>query len=234
MAILLPPMEAVGTDILAVLPDAPAWWSLAVEGKLRKWLWVALRDDAPGVMEAALRTYSWGAATRNHPERVGWDLDKLLVRLRLALWAKSAGKGAGGKRRGLLHAAACNVLGVPGGGAPRCVERLLKLSPPGRGELWQLRVAVRDAQSLGRQEIVDLLRPHIERLEAGPGRLRHAVGALLLNERWALAAAALSPAACGPTALTAAICVFADALMGEKARAPPPVRQRASVEALVF
>lgn len=161
------PTEPVSSAVEA-LSDAPSWWSPCVEGKLRKWLWVALRDDSPGQLEAALRTYSWGAAwsSREHPGRVGWELGKLFVRLRLALWSGSKGKGPGGKRRGLLHAAACNVSGVPEGGAVCCLERLLDLHPPDREELWQLRIAVRDARCLGRDEAVSLLSPHMARLEA--------------------------------------------------------------------
>ena len=161
------PTEPVSSAVEA-LADAPPWWSPCVEGKLRKWLWVALRDDSPGQLEAALRQYSWGAAwsSREHPGRVGWELGKLLVRLRLALWSGSKGKGPNGKRRGLLHATACNVSGVPEGGATRCLERLFQLHPPDRDELWQLRTAVRDAQGLGRDDAVALLLPHLDRLEA--------------------------------------------------------------------
>ena len=245
----------LGNSAVEVLAYAPAWWSPAIESRLRKWLWISLRDDEPGMLEAALRTYSWGASTRNHAERVGWDLGKLLVRLRLALWSKSRGKGPGGKRRGLLHAAACNVSGVPEGGALRCVERLLKLCPPEREELWQLRVAVRDAPLLGRDQVVLLLGPQIARLEAleaaeragparlprdprvGATRLRDAVGALLASQEWAAASGALLPTGggarpCGGE-LTAALCVLSDALIGDGGRAQPARRRLSpSIEAL--
>ena len=153
------------TDVLA---HAPTWWNHHMESVLRKWLWIALRDDSPGQLEAALRTYSWGAATasRANPGRDGWELDKLLVRLRLSLWKGSKGKGKNGKRRGLLYTAACNVAGVPQTGALRCIARLLELCSPGQDDLWQLRIAVRDADGMGRGAAVAQLRPHLDRLEA--------------------------------------------------------------------
>jgi hypothetical protein len=157
-----------GQPAVDVLNHAPTWWNHHKESVLRKWLWIALRDDSPGQLEAALRTYSWGAATasRANSGREGWELDKLLVRLRLSLWTKSKGKGPNGKRRGLLYTAACNIAGVPQSGAVRCIAKLLELSPPGQDDLWQLRIAVQNAGSMGRDAVVAQLRPHLDRLEA--------------------------------------------------------------------
>ena len=151
--LLLPHLPDDRPVAVTVLAEAPAWWSPIEEGKLRKKLWAALGNDDAGKMQAALREYSRG-----------WELGHLLLRLRLALWSGSKGKGPSGKRRGLLHAAACNVAGVPEGGALRCLERLLELHAPGPEDAWQLRTAVRDTQELGRFVANQLLLTHLRHL----------------------------------------------------------------------
>lgn len=144
-----------------VLQFAPNGWDSVVEGHLRKRLWGALKIDDAGHMHKALRLYT----TESEHVGGGWQLNKLLIRLRLAMWSKSAGKGPSGKRRGLLHAAAANVDGVPEGGAVRCLAKLIEIAPPDEEELWQVKTALADAERLGRCECCALLRHVLVGLE---------------------------------------------------------------------
>ena len=135
-----------------VLAFAPQGWTLDSEVKLRKRLWDALNIDDPDRMARVL-------------SESGWPLDKLLVRLRLAMWNASRGKGKYHKRRGLLHVCACNKAGIPPQGAVRCLERLLKISQPTQDEIWQVRVALRDADAIDRPVCTALLRGEPVRLK---------------------------------------------------------------------
>ena len=135
---------------VAALASAPTNWGFLKERDLRRELWAALQNDDATKMESSLRR----ACGK------GWEIGSLLVRLRLALWSNSGGKH--GKQRGLLYVAACNASGVPQDGAVRCIERLLEMAPPGDGELWQLRVALRTCV---REKARALLEPHLKRLE---------------------------------------------------------------------
>ena len=146
----------------AALEFAPPWWSKQVEGQMRKRLWDALRIDDAGQLAKALRVYT----TECTHVSGGWNLEKLLVRLRVAMWSKSAGKGASGKRRGLLHIAASNVAGVPHDGAVRCLARLLEMSPPDPTEYWQIQTAVAECERLGRVECLALLRPALDSVQS--------------------------------------------------------------------
>ena len=94
-----------------------------------------------------------------HAVTVAVNCNWLLIRLRLAMWAKSAGKGPSGiyKRRGLIHIAAANVDGIPEGGALRCLAKLIEITPPDEVELWQVKTALADADRLGRHECCALL-----------------------------------------------------------------------------
>eukprot|EP00966_Prymnesium_polylepis_P246628 5704452-Prymnesium_polylepis.4 len=144
-----------------VLTHAPAGWNPSVEGVLRKRLWSALKTDDAGQMAKALRMYT---TEPTHPTG-GWPIEKLLIRLRLALWKGSAGKGRSGKRRGLLHACSANEAGVPSMGAVRCLRKLLEIAPPDEAEIWQIRTAIADCERLGRRECIEILTGVLSELE---------------------------------------------------------------------
>lgn len=148
-----------------VMQRAPSWWSPAVEGQMRKRMWEALLIDSPGQLDKAIRVYSYECTHFTG----GWEIEDLIIRLRLAMWRHSAGKGPSGKRRGLLHIAAANQAGVPADGAVRCLAHLLKRYPPDVSEYWQLRTALNDCTRLKRETCIGLITPVVRELELRVG-----------------------------------------------------------------
>ena len=121
------------------------------EKALRACCWDALKVDDPasllGLLEAQGAAIEGGAAG-------------LMLRLELALWKQSNGRGPlPSNRRGLVCVAAGNGAGVPIDGALKCISMLLTQFP-NDGSAWteeQLELAERMARQKGRARAVQLL-----------------------------------------------------------------------------
>ena len=87
------------------------------EQALRRAIWSALRDDDPVELVAALL-----AGVGGNEAQIPAHVPALLRRLDRGLWN-------GGRRWGLLHAAASGIHGEPSAGAVKCLGELLSRYP---------------------------------------------------------------------------------------------------------